>query len=52
MEFANTAICEVNTCQSIRRLTTKNTTFELKLPFTVRRPIGFRTPPDQIPYAA
>ena len=52
MEFANTAICEIKPVSYHTPLDYKGTTFELKLPFTVRRPIRFRSPPDRIPFAA
>ena len=48
MEFANTAICEMKPMSERTQLDYKNIINELKPSFTVRRPIGLRSPPNQI----
>ena len=51
MEFANTAICEMKPMSERTQLDYKNIINELKPSFTVRRPIGLRSPPNQIAFA-
>ena|GEM_PF-1399111 len=51
MEFANTAICEMKPMSERTQLDYKNIINELKPSFTVRHPIGLRSPPNQIAFA-